>query len=158
MEKPDDPVEAARILATTAWRRDFERSTELQRQVHDEEVAKFLAALKGEFGRIPGNLHDEHGLSPSEDWKTLMLTEGRHQILISCHINTEKTGYLHFQYSWGLEEKSKKTIRLVRQGKDAYVWYDGRKALQSVAKLCLAQLFNHANSHIAADVRFNPSY
>jgi len=159
MGKSDDPVEAARVLAISTWRRDFERDPDLRRQVHDQEVGKFLASLKEEFGRIPANLHDEHALSASDDWKTLVLTEGQPQAeLVRCLIDTSNPGFLYFQYRWGLEEESKEEVRLARQGKDAYAWYQGGTALHfsAVARLCLVQLCKHANSIIAAEVSFNP--
>jgi hypothetical protein len=159
-----DPILAARTLAVSTWRREFERNHELRERVHKEEVARFTDALKEELGTLPGSLHDDHDLSLSDDGRTLVLGErgqrGHTQPLARCYINTSNIGALSFQFFAGtpVEEEVKENLQLLRNWIHEYAWTSGARQLNAheAAKFCLSRLLAHANSLVSREVANNP--
>lgn len=154
-----DPRVAAKVLATSTWRRDFEENDELQAEAHKTEVASFMEALKQELGALAEYLHDDHSLGLDQNETTLSLTEGRRQRpLARCHINKANVGALYLQYMSDVEEERRDELHLIRIWRDQYGWYRGGKILSSseAAQLCLSRLLRYANSIVARTVNRNP--
>ena len=155
-----DLAREAMTLATSAWRRDFERNPQLQSQVHSREVESFFESLKQEAAGLRDILHPEQALDIGADLCTVTLVEGHKRRPVAlCHINSESVGRLVLQYNAGSPADLKSEARLLRMGEDDYAWFWGGRTFsgKELARCSLASLLKRANTVISDRVSLNPN-
>lgn len=153
-----DTRHAAKTLAVSSWRRDYEQNPKLRHDAFKAETTTLFEALKREIAELAGLLHDEQALNcPGEG--TIRLTEGeRGERIVDCYINVANIGEVGVQYLPRIGSERSETFSMIRNGKHDYGWIHGSQNLSSgeLASLIVRQILEAGNEVVAYTVKHNP--
>lgn len=153
-----DPKKAARTLAVSAWRRDYEQSLELRTEAFNREVITLFDALKGHLGQLVGLLHDEHGIEWTGD-HSLRITEGeRKERVVDCHLNLATPGKLGLQLLPRFGNQLSEDFLMVRNGRENYGWTYKADSIttEDLAALIIQLTLEAADRVVSHGIKNNP--
>ena len=158
MAQEIDPKKAARILAVSAWRRDYEQSLELRTEAFKREAITLFEALKTHLGQLVGLLHDEQGIEWTGD-HSLRLTEGeRKERVVDCHLNLATPGKLGLQLLPRFGNQISEEFPMIRTGRENYGWLSRGDNIttEDLAALIIQHTLEAADRVVSHGVKSNP--
>jgi hypothetical protein len=153
-----DPHHAARVLATTSWRRDYEGDPKIQQEAFQAEVENLFEAMKKVLSAVIGLLYDNHAMNWGNK-TSLHLYEGDKQI-VRCYINVESIGTVGVQYFPSIGEEKSEQFEMIRNGKYEYGWVHQGHNLPTVmlAALIIQRILEIGNGVVGYTVKKNPLF
>ena len=154
-----DPKKAARTLAISAWRRDYEQSPDLRAEAFKKEVVRLFEALKADVGQSVNLLYDEHEIEWTGD-NSLRLTEGESkERVVDCHLNLATPGKLGLQLFPRFGNQTSEDFSMIRNGREEYGWIcrGDNITTEDLAALIIQHILEAANRVISHGVKNNPS-
>jgi hypothetical protein len=153
-----DSRHAARVLAATSWRRDYEKDPKLRHEAYQAEITTLVGALKQELGSLIGLLYDNHAINWG-DGNSILLYEGeKKEQIVSCHLNVSNVGTIGVQYFPRIGTESSEDFQMIRNGKFEYGWLYRGQSLSSteLAELIVQHILEIGNQVVGHSVRENP--
>lgn len=158
MRQEIDPKKAARALAVSAWRRDYEQSAEMKAESFKREAFTLLETLKADVGQLVSLLYDEHEIEWTGE-NSLRLTEGeRKERIVDCHLNLATPGKLGVQLFPRFGNQSVEEFSMIRNGREEYGWiYRGDNiTTEDLAALIIQLILEAADRVVSHGVKNNP--
>jgi len=158
MRQEIDPKKAARALAVSALRRDYEQNPEMRTESFKREAFALLETLKADVGQLAGFLYDEHEIEWTGE-NSFRLAEGeRKERVVDCHLNLATPGKLGVQLFPRFGNQISEEFSMIRNDREEYGWiYKGDNITTgALAALIIQLVLEVADRVVSHGVKNNP--